>query len=63
MKKRFGIFWMGQQREIYGNDSYYTLGTLMGIVDTEEEAEEQIRKMKVTSCSLLIILPVFQNII
>ena len=59
MNKRFGIFWIGQQREVYGDDSYYTLGTIWKIVDTEDEAENIIKGMDLMSHNLVTIIPIY----
>jgi len=61
MKKRFGIFWIETQRKIYGDDNYYTLGTLWGIVDTEEEAISEIKKINPypNKKNLITIIPIY----
>ena len=61
LKTRLGIFWIGTQREIYGDDSYYTLGTLWRVVDTKEEAEEEIKKMKLKKRELVTIIPIYSS--
>jgi len=62
MEKRFGIFWLSQQREIYGDDSYYVLGMLWKIVDTNEEAENEIVKINLRDQNLVTIIPVYSGI-
>lgn len=61
MKKKFGIFWIGTQREVYGDDSYYTLGMIWKIVDTIEEAENEIVKMNLKSKDLVTVIPVYSG--
>lgn len=61
MKKRFGIFWIGTQREVYGDDSYYTLGMIWKIADTEEEAENEIKGMNLKDRDLVTIIPVYSG--
>lgn len=60
MKKvRFGIFWIEQKREIYGDDSYYTLGTLWKIEESEGKAKEEVEKMDLNETDLVVILPLY----
>ncbi len=61
MKKRFGIFWIGTQCEVYGDDSYYTLGTIWKIVDTKEDAEKEIKEMNLKDRDLVTIIPVYSG--
>lgn len=62
MKKRFGIFWIGTQREVYGDDRYYTLGMLWKIVDTEDEALTEVKKMKLEERNLVTIIPIYSGV-
>ena len=61
-KKRFGIFWIGKQREVYGDDSFYTLGMIWGIKDTVTDAEKEIESMDLKSGDLVTIIPVYGGI-
>lgn len=58
MKKKYGVYWLTTQRKIYGDDSYYALGTLMGTFDTIKEAEIKIKSINSTN-ALLTIIPIY----
>lgn len=56
MEKKFVVFCLGKQREIYGDDSYHVLGERMGQWDTKEEAIEHINRLDLKhyySCTIL----------
>lgn len=61
MKKRFGIFWIGAKRAVYGGDDYYVLDTLWKITNTVEEAEKEIKSMDLNEQDLVTILPVYSR--
>ena len=61
MKKRFGIFWISTQREIYSDDSYYTLGMIWKIVDTKKDAENEIKRMGLRDIDLVTIIPIYSG--
>jgi len=63
MKKKFGIFWIERERKIYGDDSYYTLGTIWKITDTIEEAENEILEMNLKSNDFITVIPIYSNTI
>jgi hypothetical protein len=62
MIKKFGIFWIGTQREVYGDDNFYTLGMLWKVIDTYEEAEEEIIKMNLKPNNLVTIIPIYSGL-
>jgi hypothetical protein len=62
MIKKFGVFWLSQKSDTWGDDSFYALGSLRGIHDTESEAIFQIETMYPESENdLFAIIPVYSN--
>lgn len=61
MKLVYAVFWLGQQREIYGTDSYYVLGELMSIFNTQKEAVECIKELHLRVNELCTIVPVYRG--
>ena len=58
MKKRFAIFWIEMKN---GGDGYHTLGTLWKIVDSQDEAEQEIGKIYLSPTDLVTIMPVYSG--
>jgi hypothetical protein len=59
MKIQFTVFWLDTQREIYGDDSYYVLGELMGSFNTELEAVNYIEFLNLKSHQSCTIVKIY----
>lgn len=61
MDIKYTVFWIGTQREIYGDDSYYVLGEWMGCFNSHEEAVEFIKTLNLTAHDTCTILTVYSG--
>lgn len=56
--KKYAIFWIDSQREMYSDDSYHVLGTNFGIFDTYDDAEIKAKELA-NDRNMITILPVY----
>lgn len=61
MKITFVVFWLSQERKIYGDDSYYVLGEYMTSCNTEEAAVKYIKSLNLGFNQLCTILKVYSG--
>jgi len=59
MELKYVVFWINQERKIYGDDSYYVLGEWMASCNTNEEAIAYIEKLNLRSHQCCTILPIY----
>ncbi len=61
MKIEYAVFWLGTQRKIYGDDSFYVLGEFMKSFKTKDEAIEYCKELNPSYGTLLTILEIYTN--
>ena len=56
MNKRYVVFWISTQREVYGDDSYHVLGEWMANFDSIDKAKEYIGSLNLSprdNCTII----------
>lgn len=61
MKKKYVVFWIGQERKIYGDDNYYVLGENMGVFNTEELALKRIESLNLGRHEMCTVITVYSG--
>ena len=61
MTIKYSVFWLGKQREIYGDDFYFVLGDLMASFDTYEDAIKYMEDLELSQITICTIIKTFKG--